>query len=137
MTSGEPVRKLQPATSAPYICAYNLSISGVSRSGSTVMEAKTTLLPKSAPSWSCTNDIIGVSTGQVAVHNVKMNVTATTLPRRSASEICAPSCEVNVNSGAGAIFGSGCSWDASWTASCDGCTSITDAGRIDASMANA
>ena len=69
MTGGGPVRKLQPATSAPCICAYSLSISGVSRSGSTVMEANATLLPKSGPSRSCTSDIIGVSTGQVALHN--------------------------------------------------------------------
>src|SRR5204863_30243 len=46
-------------------------------------------------------------TGQVAVQRVKMKVTATTLPRRFASEISASSCEVSVNPGAGAIFGSG------------------------------
>ena len=38
---------------------------------------------------------------------VKMKVTATTLPRKSASVTGAPSCEVSANSGAGAIFGSG------------------------------
>src|SRR5438477_140431 len=100
-------QKLQPPRSAPYICAYSLSISGVSCSGSTVMEANAILLPKSRPSRSCTSDIIGVSTGQVAVQRVKMKVIATTLPRRFASEIGAPSWEVSVNPGAGAIFGSG------------------------------
>src|SRR4029450_13049016 len=34
-----------------------------------------------------------------------MKVTATTLPRKSASETCAPSCEVNANAGEGAILG--------------------------------
>src|SRR5216684_8014436 len=38
-----------------------------------------------------------------------MKVTATTLPRKSARLTCAPSCEVKVNAGAGAICGSGCS----------------------------
>ena len=42
---------------------------------------------------------------------VKMKVTATTLPRKSASVTGAPSCEVSANSGAGAIFGSGGSSD--------------------------
>src|SRR5215470_2662708 len=41
-----------------------------------------------------------------------MNVTATTLPRRSRSESRALSCVVNVNSGAGPIFDSDAS--ASW-----------------------
>ena len=41
-----------------------------------------------------------------------MKVTATTLPRKSASVTCAPSCEVSANSGAGAIFGSGGSSEA-------------------------
>src|SRR2546425_2751611 len=131
MTGGGPGRKLQPATSAPYICAYNLSISGVSCSGSTVMEANMILLPKSRPSRSCTSDIIGVSTGQVAAQRVKMKVTATTLPRRLASETSALSCEVSMNPGAGAIFGSGCAGDASRAASRDGSTSMTDAGETD------
>src|SRR5262245_22274005 len=45
-----------------------------------------------------------------------MNVTATTLPRRSRSESRALSCVVNVNSGAGPIFDSGASAFASWPA---------------------
>ena len=47
-------------------------------------------------------------TAQVSVHLVKMNVTATTLPRKSARFTSAPSCEVSANSGAGAICGSDC-----------------------------
>src|SRR5215472_16676554 len=43
-----------------------------------------------------------------------MNVTATTLPRRSRSESRALSYVVNVNSGAGPIFDSGASAFASW-----------------------
>src|SRR5215470_10465886 len=43
-----------------------------------------------------------------------MNVTATTLPRRSRSESRALSCVVNVNSGAGPIFDSDASAFASW-----------------------
>src|SRR5215813_8833396 len=45
-----------------------------------------------------------------------MNVTATTLPRRSRSESRALSCVVNVNSGAGPIFDSRASAFASWPA---------------------
>ena len=71
------------------------------------METNAILVPKSRPSRSCTNDIIGVRTGQVAVHKVNIKVTATTLPRKSVSVTGAPSCEVKANSGAGAIFGSG------------------------------
>jgi hypothetical protein len=61
-----------------------LSISGVSFSGSTVMEANAILLPKSRPSRCCTSDIIGVSVGHVTVQPVKIKVTATTL----APEVC-------------------------------------------------
>src|ERR1700730_16464397 len=55
-----------------------------------------------------------------------MKATAITLPRKSARLTGAPSCEVNVNSGAGAIFGSCNSENASSRESCRA-TSITDA----------
>jgi hypothetical protein len=47
-----------------------------------------------------------------------MKVTATTLPRKSASETRVPSCEVNANAGAGAILGSRCCLAGWWGASC-------------------
>ena len=43
------MRKLQPARLAPNACAYCFSTSGVSRSGSTVMETKAIFAPKSRP----------------------------------------------------------------------------------------
>ena len=67
MLSGSPVAKNQPAVLAPKASAYSFNTSGTSCSGSTVTEMNTILVPKSEPSRSCTNDIIGVSTGQVSV----------------------------------------------------------------------
>ena len=43
------MRKLQPARLAPNACAYSFSTSGVSRSGSTVMETNAIFAPKSRP----------------------------------------------------------------------------------------
>src|SRR6476660_8114992 len=105
--AGSPVAKNQPAVLAPKASAYSFNTSGTSCSGSTVTEMNTILVPKSEPSRSCTNDIIGVSTGQVSVQRVKMKVTATTLPRKSERLTGMPACEVSVNCGAGPIFGSG------------------------------
>jgi hypothetical protein len=66
-----------------------------------------------------------------------MNVTATTLPRKFASEICAPSCEINVNPGAGAIFGSDEVSNAAGAASGDGSINLIAAGGTDARVKNA
>jgi hypothetical protein len=101
-------------------------------------EANAILLPKSPPSRSCTSDIIGVSTGQVAVQRVKMKVTATTLPRNLASETCAPSCEISVKSGAGAISGSGCASEVSGAVRGDSSINIiAAAGRPNTVIASA
>ncbi len=43
---------------------------GVSRSGSTVIETKAILVPKSGPSSSCTRAILSVSIGQMSGHEV-------------------------------------------------------------------
>ena len=52
--------------------------------------------------------IFAVNSGQVSVQLAKMNVIASTLPRRSFSAIRFPCCEVSVNSDAGPIFGRVC-----------------------------
>ncbi len=81
MAVGLPVRKAQPAGLAPKLLAYCFSTSGVSRSGSTVMETNAILVPKSAPRASCTRAILSVRSGQVSVQEAKMKVRATALPR--------------------------------------------------------
>src|SRR5262249_1526714 len=52
IAAGAPVRNAQPARLAPKASAYSFSTSGVSRSGSTVIETKTIFSPKSWPSRS-------------------------------------------------------------------------------------
>ena len=64
-----PVRKVQPGF-ASYRPAYFFSSSGVSSSGSTLMETKKTSFPNRSPREFCTSERLCIRIGQMSVQLV-------------------------------------------------------------------